>query len=158
MNQSEQVIDVIIQTSTITADLLKSALLEFIKNPKPKSKTGKIKFGELAKKANGNLDSIEITQNNIGDFKSVAAKYNIDYSLKRDKSTIPPIYHVFFATSNTDNFKRAFREYASKVQGKHKDNKLTVSREQIKALASKVTEKADRNKDKVRTKEKQVSL
>ena len=36
------------------------------------------------------LDSIEVSDRNIGDFLNTARKYDVDFALKRDKSTSPP--------------------------------------------------------------------
>lgn len=156
MDDAQRTIDVVIKSAKVTSDILKAALIEILNNPN-KSKQGKMNLNDLSIKANGKLESIEITENNIKDFRNVARKYNIDYSLKRDKSTNPPTYHVFFATNDTENFKRAFKEYAVGISNKQKNKKVEVSKDQIKNLAVQVTEKADKNKQKVRTKEKQVS-
>lgn len=156
--QNNKIIDIAIQTSIMSSQILKEALRNLLN--KKSVKKGKISFSQLSEQSNGKLESIEITKNNIRDFKDVAMKYNIDYSLKRDRSTDPPLYHVFFATSDTDNFKRAFTEYANGIQvkqfGKDKE-KLTVSREQIKNISVKVTERANQNKEKVRIKQRQMS-
>ncbi|WP_443726063.1 DUF3801 domain-containing protein, partial [Ruminococcus callidus] len=68
-------------------------------------------------------------------------------------STTPPANHVFFATNDTDNFKRAFTEYAAEVSEKAK-TRYEIPREQFKARAAKI-EKEPRQKEQVRTREKQ---
>ncbi len=91
----------------MTSDILKELFNSYLSN----SKNGQqVRYGDLAKK--GKLDSIEITENNIADFINTAKKYDIDYALKRDSSTVPPTYHVFFSVGNAENFKKAFAEYA----------------------------------------------
>lgn len=153
--QNDKIIDIIIQTSIMSSQVLKQALQNWLN--KKSTKKGKIKFGQLAEQSNGKLESIEITNNNIRDFKDVAMKYNIDYSLKRDRSSDPPLYHVFFATKDTENFKKAFTEYAvGKQHGK--DKTVTVPREDIKNLAVKVSEQAKNSKQKVRTRQKQKQV
>lgn len=154
--QNDKIIDIIIQTSIMSSQVLKQALQNWLN--KKSTKKGKIKFGQLAEQSNGKLESIEITNNNIRDFKDVAMKYNIDYSLKRDRSSDPPLYHVFFATKDTENFKKAFTEYAVGVgKQRGKDKTVTVPREDIKNLAVKVSEQAKNSKQKVRTRQKQVT-
>ena len=58
------------------------------------------------------LTNIKITDNNIKSFDKVARKYGIDYSLKRDDSTKPPKYLVFFKAKDVDVMTAAFKEYA----------------------------------------------
>ena len=73
-------------------------------------KKGRMTYRQLQKKSVSKFDSIEVSDSNIGDFLETARKYDIDYALKRDKSTEPSTYHVFFSAANTESFKRAFSE------------------------------------------------
>jgi hypothetical protein len=59
------------------------------------TKRGKKSLKELMQEGS-QLTNIEITDNNIKSFEKVARKYSIDYSLKKDSSTTPPRYLVFF--------------------------------------------------------------
>ncbi len=105
-------VDITIQTAKITSDILQSALQEFLRGKSKKH--GKMSMRQLENKCGGKLESIEVTDNNIRDFLGVAKKYDVDFSLKRDKSTDPATYHVFFQANKADNLKRAFSEYANK--------------------------------------------
>lgn len=58
------------------------------------------------------LTNIQITDQNIKSFDRVARKYGIDYSLKRDDSTDPHRYMVFFKAKDVDVMTAAFKEYA----------------------------------------------
>ncbi|MFR5150302.1 MAG: PcfB family protein [Ruminococcus sp.] len=58
------------------------------------------------------MTNIEITDKNIKSFDRVARKYSIDYSLKKDSSTDPPRYLVFFKAKDVDVMTKAFQEYA----------------------------------------------
>lgn len=149
------VIDICVQAPKITGEVLKAALKDFLLNRTEKK--GSISFNQLTRKAGGKLESIEVTDNNIRDFLSVAAKYNVDFSLKRDSSTKPPMYHVFFATDKADNFQRAFAEYAGIVQDKvQKPQTVTVSREQMHRNAVKVTKNyKDKKRQKERSRQKE---
>ena len=42
------------------------------------------------------VSSIEVTDGNIKSFEWVARKYNVDFAVKKDKTTNPPKYVVFF--------------------------------------------------------------
>lgn len=112
---STKTISFSIQTAKMTSDTLKNMLNDFLS--KPQNYHGqKVTYGNLAKQ--GKLDNIEITENNIGDFVKTARKYDIDYALKRDRSTSPPTYYVFFSSGKSQNFTKAFSEYAGKMQQK----------------------------------------
>ena len=135
----------------ITADILKTAMQEFMSGKAEKK--GRMTYKQLQDKSPSKLDSIEINDSNIGDFLKTARKYDVDFALKRDKSTSPPTYHVFFSAAKTEDFKRAFVEYAGKAQGKtHKRGEIT--REQMKKEASRVA-REPRRKHKQREKSRE---
>ena len=105
---TKKTIDITLKAERITSDMLKSALQEFMTGKAVKK--GRMTYRQLQKQSVSKLDSIEVSDSNIGDFLETARKYDIDYALKRDKSTEPPTYHVFFSAANTESFKRAFSE------------------------------------------------
>lgn len=117
---AESTISFSVQTVKVTSELLKELCRNFLTSP---PKHGKVRYGDLAK--TGKLESIEITENNIGDFLKTAQKYDIDYALKRDVSTVPPTYHVFFTTGHSENFRKAFAEYAGIMQSKLSDKSVS---------------------------------
>ena len=136
MNQdASKTISVVVQPTRMTADVLKDALRALLSK---QTKHGKIKYGTIAKR--GKLESIEVTENNIKDFLHTARKYDIDYALKRDSSTSPPTYHVFFTAASTEKFKKAFAEYASGISEKASE-KSVVNREQIKENSRVISQK-----------------
>ena len=102
------------------------------------------------------LENIEVSENNIRDFLNVAKKYDIDFSLKRDNTKEPPVYHVFFSASRTDDFKRAFTEYAnSKQLSESKPERGEFSRDNLKKEAAEVSKQQKR--DKIRQRSREVS-
>ncbi len=133
------------EATKVTADLLQAALKD-ICSGKVKSQ-GKTTFCKLAQ--GSNLESIEITENNIKDFMTTAAKYDVKYALKRDRTTSPPTYYVFFETKDTENFKRAFSEYA------FKSRQLHVMREQVDRVAQQVTRDNPIDHSREKTKQQQ---
>lgn len=149
---ARKILDICIQAKGITSQLLKLAIMDYLDGKTEKQ--GRMSLGSLAEKGHGKLESIEITQKNIGDFLNTAKKYNIDFALKRDKSVDPPLYHVFFATDKTDNFKRAFTEYADIVHGKSEKKEASVTREQINKIAAAIGKEAVKGKQRVRQKNK----
>lgn len=136
MNQdTSKTISVVVQTTRMTADVLKDTLRALLSK---QTKHGKIRYGTIAKR--GKLESIEVTENNIKDFLHTARKYDIDYALKRDSSTTPPTYHVFFTAASTEIFQKAFAEYASGINEKVSE-KSVVNREQIKENSRIISQK-----------------
>lgn len=112
-NDFQHVLDLCIQAEKMTRATLLSALKDFMAHKS--TKKGKTTYSHLVQEAHGKLESIEVTESNIKDFQKVAAKYDINFALKRDKSTQPPTYHVFFASASAKNFNKAFTEYLAEV-------------------------------------------
>ena len=101
-NGAKKTIDLSVQTEKITSDILKNAMTEFLDGNAEKK--GRMTIRQLQKKCHSKLESIEITENNIADFLQTARKYDVDFALKKDSSTTPPTYHVFFSASGNDRF------------------------------------------------------
>ncbi|WP_270444706.1 DUF3801 domain-containing protein [Blautia intestinalis] len=93
--------------------------LGFPKNLKNPYKVGKQSYKELKSQGSG-LSNIEITDGNIKSFERVAKKYRLDFALKKDSSTKPPTYYVFFKGQDTEMMNLAFKKYLG-VQMNKKD-------------------------------------
>lgn len=91
-------------------------LIERVKNS---YKVGKQSYKELKSQGFG-LSNIEITDGNIKSFERVAKKYRLDFALKKDSSTKPPTYYVFFKGQDTEMMNLAFKKYLG-VQMNKKD-------------------------------------
>ncbi len=85
---AKKTIDISIKAEKMTADVLKSVLQEFLSGKAEKK--GRMTYKQLQVKSASKLDSIEVSDRNIGDFLKTARKYDVDFALKRDKSTSPP--------------------------------------------------------------------
>lgn len=143
-------IDLSVKAEKITSDILVSAMQEFLNGNAEKK--GRMTFRQLEDKSQSKLENIEITENNIDSFLDTARKYDVDYALKKDKSTEPPTYHVFFSAGKSDDFKKAFSEYADKIQGKIASHG-EMSREQLKKSAQKVANKSRKQKQREKSRE-----
>ena len=86
--------------------------------------------------------SIEITDGNIKSFERVARKYNVDFAVKKDKTTEPPKYLVFFKGRDADAVAQAFKEF---VYGNEKKNSRTSVRQKLKHFRDVVSK--DQNKE-----------
>ena len=147
---AKKTIDISVKAEKVTSDVLKSALQEFMTGKAEKK--GRMTYRQLQKKSVSKLDSIEVSDSNIGDFLETARKYDIDYALKRDKSTEPSTYHVFFSAANTESFKRAFTEYLGKDQGKS-EKRGEFTREQLEKSAERVAQRPRRHRNRERNRE-----
>ncbi len=145
---AKKTIDISIKAEKMTADVLRSALQEFLSGKAEKK--GRMTFKQLQEKSPSKLDSIEVSDRNIGDFLKTARKYDVDFALKRDKSTSPPTYHVFFSAAKTEDFKRAFSEYLGKGQGKKRGE---FTREQMQQQAQKVASRPRKQKQREKSRE-----
>ena len=137
---TKKTIDLTMKTEKITSEILKTAMQEFLSGKAEKK--GRMSYRQLENKSASKLDSIEVSEDNIGDFLKTARKYDVDFALKADKSTQPATYHVFFSASKTENFKKAFTEYVGKNA---KTNQRGVfTREQLKREAARVAQSPHR--------------
>lgn len=48
------------------------------------------------------------------EFEKIARKYGVDYAVKKDRSTTPPKYMIFFKARDADALTAAFTEYSSR--------------------------------------------
>lgn len=150
-------ISLTVQAAKLTKEVLAEILAKYAEGKAKKS--GRTTLAELENSAGGKkLESIEITENNIRDFKNTAAKYDISYALKRDSSTSPPTYHVFFQSSKAENFKKAFTEYASKMQKELGAAKEPDVREKIREKAKEIKDKPREPVEKQRERTKEEIL
>lgn len=134
---AKSTINLIISAERITADVLKSAMQQYLTGAY--TKRGKVSLNQLAK--GGKIEGIEVSKANIADFRRTAAKYDIQYALSKcpDKSA----YYVMFSSSKAQNIEKAFREYASdKVKSK---DKQLFSRESQKQFREKAAELSKQN-------------
>ena len=63
---------------------------------------------------NQGVSNIEISDPSIRDFERIARKYGVDYAVKKDRSTSPPKYLIFFKARDADALTAAFTEYTGK--------------------------------------------
>ena len=107
-----------IKAGKLTANLLKKALekalTEMTKSQKnPKIYKGKQSVKHLVRQGAG-VSNIEITDGNIKSFERVARKYGVDFALKKDTTSQPPRYLVFFKSRDADGLTAGFAEYSGK--------------------------------------------
>lgn len=154
-NTARKTLSVCFSAVELSEEIFKKALEDFV-HGKNVEKTGKKSLSNIYESAHGKLESIEISEKNIQSFEKTAAKYDINFAVKCDKSVNPPMYHVFFDTSKTENFKKAFTEYVNGVQEKQQHSKrYRISRNKLREINEKVKKQ---EKEKAKQKEKQKGL
>lgn len=144
-------------TTAITSDVLKEMMRNFLSGNAEKK--GRISVRQLKNRAQengGKLENIEISDQNIGDFLDTAKKYDIDFALKKDSGN--GVFHVMFEAKTTDDFKRAFSEYAGGKQKEIVKKQPYTNREDLRKTAQMIRQNEPKNKEKVREKSKDMSL
>lgn len=160
MDTARKTLSVCFSAIEFSEEIFKTALQDLI-NGKNVQKQGKKSLQSIYESAHGKLESIEISEKNIQSFEKTAAKYDINFAVKCDKSVNPPMYHVFFDTSKTENFKKAFNEYVNGVQKCKQSKRYQISRNKLREINNKVIkhEKAkSKQKEKQHSHNKEISL
>ena len=130
----------------MSASMLKYAIEQYLKQQRnPRTPHGKQSVKSLVRQGAG-VQNIEITDKNIRSFQSVARKYGVDYALKKDTSSQPPRYLVFFKARDTDALTAAFREFSGKQLKRSKKPSILV---QLKKFQEQIV-----NHDKARNRAK----
>ena len=88
----QKTIALAVKTGKLTAQVLQAAIRKYL--AARQKGTGKAHHGQQSlrqlKKDGSALSNIEITDANIGLFKPCAKKYDIDFTLRKDRTTHPP--------------------------------------------------------------------
>ena len=121
---TQRTVSLSVEAGKMTADLLQKAVKKVLEEmqKKPSQRTlhqGKQTLHQL-KQHGASLTNIEITEQNIKAFSVVAKKYDIDYALKKDPTTDPPHYYVFFKAKDKDQLQPAFKEFTAMTLGREK--------------------------------------
>ena len=142
-----------VKTSKLTAGVLKKLLKMYLDSRKQKHsqpKHGKQTVKELVGQ-NAGVSNIEITEGNIKSFERTAKKYKVDFAIKKDKTTTPPKYLVFFKGRDADVLTQAFKEFVKANEKKQGRNRVSVKEKlaQFKKILSK-----DKNRERAREHQK----
>ena len=143
---NKKTVALVISASKMTGRVLQAAIREYLRQQqKNKNK------GYQGKQSGAALSNIEITNKNIKSFEPVAKKYGLDYALKKDNSTKPPKYLVFFKGKDIDVINMAFQEYSQKLLREKPSIRKMLS--QMRELAKTINPK-----DRARRKEQERDI
>ena len=82
-------------------------------------------------------------------------KYNVDFAVKKDKTTDSPKYVVFFKGRDADAVAQAFKEF---VYGNEKRKSRTSVREKLKRFRDAVSQNKNRERSREKNKDRGQSL
>ena len=149
---TQKTIALAISTTKMTRAVLAKALRKLVEEQKNKSRQlpkGKQTLKNLMKQ-NTAISNLEITNDNIKAFSSTAKKYGLDFSLKKDSSTDPPRYLVFFKGRDADVMTAAFQEFTAKRLSQEKKPSIRKLLSSMKELAKQKSKVLDRSRQKDR--------
>ena len=144
---TQKTIALAISTTKMTSAVLAKALRKLLEEQKNKSRQlpkGKQTLKNLMKQ-NTAISNLEITNDNIKAFSSTAKKYGLDFSLKKDSSTDPPRYLVFFKGRDADVMTAAFQEFTAKRLSQEKKPSIRKLLSSMKELAKRKSKVLDRS-------------
>ena len=145
---TQKTIALSMKTGKLTAQALQAALKKYLQHRAkgPKLHHGKQSLKQL--KAHGAaLTNIEVTEANIGAFKPCAG---VDFTLRKDKTTQPPLHIVIFKAKDADNLEQAFREFTAKTLSKEQRPSI---RKVLTAAKQKAAQQPKRAKEKIKQRE-----
>ncbi len=138
-----------ISTTKLTGRVLKETLTKFLAHQRAKARAspnvrpkGKQTVKALVGQNQG-VANIEINDKNIKDFERVARKYGVDYAVKKDRTTSPPRYLVFFKARDGDALTAAFKEYTANTV--KKQNRPSII-QKLRAILPQAREQAKEKK------------
>lgn len=149
---TQKTIALAISTTKMTSAVLAKALRKLLEEQKNKSHQlpkGKQTLKNLMKQ-NTAISNLEITNDNIKAFSSTAKKYGLDFSLKKDSSTDPPRYLVFFKGRDADVMTAAFQEFTAKRLSQEKKPSIRKLLSSMKELAKQKSKVLDQSRQKDR--------
>ena len=131
----QRVVTLIVNCSKLTEQELRKALAKLLEQMKSQKHSkqihGRMTVKQLAAQNKG-MQSIEVTDKNIGSFSKIARKYGIDFAPFKAKGQ--DRYLVFFKAQDTDAMTAAFKEYTEKTIKKDRKPSILAKLEHFKGL------------------------
>ena len=131
----QRVVTLIVNCTKLTEQELRKALGKLLTHLKTQNQTkqphGKMTVKKLAAQNRG-LQSVEVTDQNIGSFNRIARKYGIDFAPFKAKGQ--DRYLIFFKGQDADAMTAAFKEYTEQIVNKKSRPSVLAKLEQFKTL------------------------
>lgn len=148
---NDKSVTLVVKTGKLTGKVLAKAIQKFLVAQKrrkqgkgiPKIYRGKQSVKQLTRQNQG-VSNIEITDSNIKEFERTARKYGVDFALKKDKSTVPQKWLVFFKARDADALTAAFSEFSAKTlrHDKARPSVMQTLRKLVELVKNQVVEKS----------------
>ena len=103
----------VVSGTKFTGRMFKAAISKYMAHRKEK-KLEKQRSRDAPVGQNQGISNVEITDPSIKEFEKIARKYGVDYAVKKDRSSSPPKYLIFFKGRDADALTAAFTEYTNK--------------------------------------------
>ena len=144
----QRVVTLIVNCSKLTEQELRKALSKLLAHLKIQRQTkqphGKMTVKKLAAQNRG-LQSVEVTEQNIGSFNRIARKYGIDFAPGKAKGQ--DRYLIFFKGQDADAMTAAFKEYTEQIVNRKSRPSVVAKVEQSKALIQSVVVEKKKKKE-----------
>lgn len=140
----------------LDANVLKAMMRAYLNHHRHNKakKHGKMSVKKLVGEGVG-ASSMEVNEGNIKSFEHVARKYNVDFAVKKDKTTDPPKYMVFFKGRDADAIAQAFKEF---VYGNERKKEKMSLREKLNHFKETVAKNQNRERSREKNKDRGQSL
>ena len=149
-------VTLMVNGTKFTGRVLKDAITKYMAHQKekklqksrdsPVKPCGKQTVKELIGQNQG-VSNIEVNDPDIRKFERIARKYGVDYAVKKDRSTHPPKYLIFFKARDADALTAAFSEYTAKKLRKQERPSVLKQLAKFKELVKGVMPERNRKKE-----------
>jgi len=149
-------VTLMVNGTKFTGRVLKDAITKYMAHQKekklqksrdsPVKPCGKQTVKELIGQNQG-VSNIEVNDPDIRKFERIARKYGVDYAVKKDRSTHPPKYLIFFKARDADALTAAFSEYTAKKLRKQERPSVLKQLAKFKELVKGVVPERNRKKE-----------
>ena len=126
---NEKTVGLVCRTSKMTATTFLHLIDKYLRHEEMKSRNKKmdkryneaqhrndpkrVKVKDLVKDGSG-ISTVEIMDEKIRAFEKLARHNGVRYAIKKDKTTVPPTYIVFFRAKDAEMIDRTMKEFVKK--------------------------------------------
>jgi len=150
----QRTVTLIVNTAKLAERELEKALSKLLAQMKAdrqhksvKEKHGKMTVKQLAEQNRG-MQSIEVSDENIGSFNRVAQKYGIDFVPFKVKGENR--YLIFFKGADQDAMTAAFKEYTDKTVMREKKPSVLAALQKFKELVASLSPVREKRRERER--------
>lgn len=136
--------------------MLKTAVSKYLAHCKEKKLQkgqvvphGKQSVKQLAGQNQG-VEKLDFNDLSVREFDRIARKYGVDYAVKRDRSSEPPKFLIFFKSRDSGALTAALEEYTQKQVHKASRPSVLQRLDSFKALLKNTVVSRDKRREQVR--------